>query len=93
MNNVMQPNAKLVSWQEVQTLIAAGSATNCELRGVPGGVIVIVLSGRVEFVLRTQRGRVRVFRTIDAAATLMQSEGVRRMELDLRQWDPRQAAL
>lgn len=77
-----------ISTRTLRELVEAASIRAAILIGVPGGVSLKVRYGMIEKSLKLDRGGVRVWRTLDAAAKFCRSLGLSKIELDLAQWEP-----
>ncbi len=76
-----------ISTKTLPELVAAGSIRTVILVGVPEGVALKARYGLIEKSLRLDRGGVRVWKTLDAAAKFCRSLGIVKVELDLAQWE------
>lgn len=79
-----------ISTKTLRELIEAGGIRSALLVGTSGGVSLKVRYGMAEKSLKLDRGGVRVWRTIDAAAKFCRSLGIANIELDLANWLPDQ---
>lgn len=65
-----------------RALVAAGAVRAASLIGQPGGWAIVLRVGVVEQVIEAKRGGVRLLRTLDAAARVLDELGLRRFDVD-----------
>jgi len=82
-----------ISTKTLRELVEAGSIRSAVLIGVLGGISLKVRYGLVEKSLELDRGGVRVWRSLDAAAKFCRSLGLAQIELDLANWQPDQKTI
>ena len=74
----MQP----VQIATARALVAAGAVRAASLIGQPGGWAIVLRVGVSEQFIESKRGGVRLLRSLDAAARVLDELGVRRIEVD-----------
>lgn len=65
-----------------RALVAAGAVRAASLIGQPGGWAIVLRVGVTEQVIEAKRGGVRLLRSLDAAARVLDELGLRRFEVD-----------
>lgn len=65
-----------------RALVAAGAVRAASLIGQPGGWAIVLRVGVSEQVIESKRGGVRLLRSLDAAARVLDELGLRRFEVD-----------
>lgn len=65
-----------------RALVAAGAVRAASLIGQPGGWAIVLRVGVVEQVIEAKRGGVRLLRTLDAGARVLDELGIRRFDVD-----------
>lgn len=74
----MQP----VQIATARALVAAGAVRAASLIGQPGGWAIVLRVGVSEQVIEAKRGGVRLLRSLDAAARVLDELGLRRFDVD-----------
>lgn len=69
-----------------EELVAAGAVATVSARGVPGGFVLIAQLEGGERMLKTQRGKTRVFAKLDAVAVFLRDLGMTRFNVDVACW-------
>jgi hypothetical protein len=72
--------------QLLKELVAAGAIRALDAEGVPGGYVLLALTEVGARTLETQRGRARVFKSLDAVAALVRDVGARRFQVHVTGW-------
>lgn len=65
-----------------RALVAAGAVRAASLIGQPGGWAIVLRVGVSEQVIEAKRGGVRLLRSLDAAARVLDELGLRRFDVD-----------
>ena len=79
--------------RELRALIAAGAVKQVRLVGDGGCVYAEIQTPGGKSVAQTDRGQVKTWQTLDAAARWLRGLGVGNARLDLVHWLPDQRAL
>jgi|SRR5471030_820023 len=78
-----------------KALMGAGSISNARIEvaaggpGGSGGLVIVVRAGLNEHTLGAARGGMRVFQSLDGAASVLQSYGIMRFEVNTENWVPK----
>src|SRR5471030_1610191 len=75
-----------------KALMGAGSISNARIEvaaGGSGGFVIVVRAGLNEHTLGAARGGMRVFQSLDGAASVLQSYGIMRFEVNTENWVPK----
>lgn len=83
----MTIDVKAVSFDTAVTLVQAGSVTSATIKAIGGKYWSIILRGRNEFVLKSDRLVLRRFATLETALGEIQKLGLRRAEIDFERWE------
>lgn len=75
------------------TLVQNNAVNRATIECFDGRRWCIVLRGRAEFVLRSDRQNPRPFAKIETALGVLSETGLRHAELDFSKWDPDQSTL
>ncbi len=79
--------SQLMEKHILQALVAAGAVRLVQVRGVPGGFVLVVSTEMGEELLTTQRGETRVFSKLDTAAFFLRDVGLTRFTVETAGWD------
>ena len=79
--------------RELRALIAAGAVKQVRLVGDGGSVYAEIQTSGGKSVAQTDRGQVKTWQTLDAAARWLRALGIGNARLDLVHWLPDQRAL
>jgi hypothetical protein len=74
---------ELIDSSSLRALAEAGAVEQLWIAGVPGGFTLVARYGISEKILRAYRGKVRVFKSLDAAARYAKRLGFSQCVLDL----------
>jgi hypothetical protein len=80
-----------VSFESAKHLVAAHAVTSAVIQCVDGRKWAIVLRGRNDFVLKSERQNPRCFGTLETALGEIRKMGLRRAGIDFENWRPEQA--
>ena len=72
--------------QLLKELVAAGAVRTLDAEGVPGGYVLLALTEAGARTLETQRGQVRIFKSLDAVAALARDVGAKRFQVNVSGW-------
>jgi hypothetical protein len=70
----------------LKELVAAGAIRSVNLKGVPGGFILVVDTECSERMLTAQRGHARVFKQLNSATEFLAKVGVVKFCVDASSW-------
>lgn len=73
----------------VKELATAGSISGVRIQAAADGFVVILLAGPNERVLGSARGELRYFQSLDGAASVLQSCGITKFDVDTMNWIPK----
>lgn len=82
-----------VSFESAKHLVAANAVTNAIIQCVDGRKWTIVLRGRHDLVLKSERQNPRRFSTIETALGEIRKMGLSRADIDFEKWQPEQQAM
>ena len=72
----------------LRELVQASGTVGASVVGKGNGFAVVVKWGLVEKTLATSRGQVRLFASLDTAASFVRSVGISRFEVDVSRYEP-----
>jgi hypothetical protein len=72
----------------LKELVAAGAVRALDAEGVPGGYVLVAHTEAGARALETQRGKVRIFKSLDAVAALVLDVGARDFRVLVASWSP-----
>jgi hypothetical protein len=76
----------MIDTPTLRALIRTGHTGELVVRGTRGGFFLVVRSGLDEEPLAAQRGGVRKFKRLDAAAAYLSSLGAHRFVVEVEDW-------
>jgi hypothetical protein len=79
-----------VSFESARHLVAAHAVTNAVIQCVDGRKWTVILRGRSDFVLKSERHNPRRFGTIETALGEIRKMGLHRAKIDFEKWQPEQ---
>jgi hypothetical protein len=85
----MFSTANAISPKVLKELIGVGSVSHARIEAIDRGLVIVLRAGMNERVLGAARGGLRYFQSIDGAASVLQSYGIMRFEVDTAQWVPK----
>lgn len=85
----MFTNSSEIEPKVVKELIAAGSINAASVEGAQGGLVIVLKVGMLDRTLGVARGGVRLFQSIDGAASVLQSYGIKKFSVDTTDWVPK----
>lgn len=81
--------ASVVEPKVFKELVAAGSVSSARVESGDKGLVIVVRAGLNERLLGAARGGLRYFQSLDGAASVLQSYGIMRFDVDTAHWVPR----
>lgn len=85
----MMTSATLIEPRILKELIQAGAVSSARVEVADKGLVVVLRAGMNDRVLGAARGGLRYFRTLDGAASVLQSYGILRFDCHTEHWVPR----
>jgi hypothetical protein len=85
----MFTNSSEIEPKVLKELIAAGSIASARIEGVQGGLAIILKVGLQDRTLGAARGGVRLFQSLDGAASVLQSYGIEKFTVNTSNWVPK----
>jgi len=78
----------LISSSVFRELVNTGSIVSARVEAIEGGAVILAKIGMHERALGAARGGVRLFKSLDGAASVLQSFGITKFAVSTDQWIP-----
>jgi hypothetical protein len=86
---MLTTTASVVAPKVLKELIAAGSVSAARVEPGDKGLLIVVRAGMNERVLGAARGGLRYFQSLDGAASVLQSYGIMKFDVNTEHWVPK----
>jgi len=89
---MLTTTVNVISPKTFKELIAAGSILSARVEVTDKGIVIVLRAGMNERVLGAARGGLRYFRSLDGAASALQSHGIMQFDVNTVHWVPKTVA-
>lgn len=89
---MLNTTASVIAPKILKELIAVGAVSAARVEFGDKGLVIVVRAGMNERVLGAARGGLRYFQSLDGAASVLQSYGIMKFDVNTEHWVPKTVA-